>query len=151
MYQKCVFSRCTIPVSICVCHPVCGAVRRWVLAMACPFHLHCTAFQPPQNAQPQHPFLIDSASGATSFRQLHIPSITALRERQLFPQEVQAAVHQIAQCLELGGPVEKMWFFQIPPRPHLSVLNCSTMYQYDILKVWLEKIDQNPPVICPKH
>jgi len=47
--------------------------------------------------------LIDSASGATGFRQLHIPSITALRERQLFPQEVQAAAHQIAPTMPRIG------------------------------------------------
>jgi len=25
----------------------------------------------------------------------------------------------------LGGPVEKMWFFQIAPTPYLSILICS--------------------------
>jgi hypothetical protein len=43
--------------------------------------------------------------------------------------------------LLLGGPVEKMCFFQMAPIPPLSVSICSTMCQYDILKVWLKKND----------
>ncbi len=35
----------------------------------------------------------------------------------------------------LGGPVEKMWFFQMAPIPLLSVLICFTRCQYDILQV----------------
>jgi hypothetical protein len=41
----------------------------------------------------------------------------------------------------LGGPVEKMCFFQMAPTPPLSVSICSTRCQYDILKVWLKKND----------
>jgi hypothetical protein len=41
----------------------------------------------------------------------------------------------------IGGPVEKMCFFQMAPTPPLSVSICSTRCQYDILKVWLKKND----------
>ena len=44
-------------------------------------------------------------------------------------------------AVELGGPVEKMCFFQMAPTPPLSVSICSTRCQYDILKVWLKKND----------
>ncbi len=44
-----------------------------------------------------------------------------------------------ATTVTIGGPVEKMCFFQMAPTPPLSVLICSTRYQYDILKVWLRK------------
>ena len=46
----------------------------------------------------------------------------------------------------LGGLAQKMWFFQMALISFLSVLTCSSRCQYDILKVWLKKIDQNPPV-----
>ncbi len=46
---------------------------------------------------------------------------------------------KIEEVTSLGGPQEKMWFFKIPPKPLLSALNCSTIYQYDILKIWLKK------------
>ncbi len=51
----------------------------------------------------------------------------------------------------IGGPVEKMWFFQMAPIPLLSVLIWSTRCQYYILKVSLKKIDQNLPIGCVKH
>jgi hypothetical protein len=43
----------------------------------------------------------------------------------------------------LGGPVEKMCFFQMAPVPPPSVSICSTRCQYDILKVWLKKNDHS--------
>ncbi len=51
----------------------------------------------------------------------------------------------------IGGPAQKMWFFQMVPKPYLSVLIDSNRCEYDILKVSLKKIDQNPPVGCVKH
>ncbi len=47
---------------------------------------------------------------------------------------------------EVGGLVEKMWFFQIAPTPYLSILICSNMYQYDFLKVLLKKIPITYPL-----
>ena len=53
-------------------------------------------------------------------------------------------------CL-LGGPAQKMSFFQMVTKPFLSVLIYSTRCEYDILKVLLKKNDQNPPVGSVKH
>ncbi len=39
----------------------------------------------------------------------------------------------------LGGPAPKMPFFQMVPKPFLSVLIYSTRCEYDILKVLLKK------------
>ena len=60
--------------------------------------------------------------------------------------------YQVGQkVLILGGPVEKMCFFQMAPIPLLSVLIYSNRSQYVILKVSLKKIEQNLPVGCVKH
>ncbi len=48
--------------------------------------------------------------------------------------------------LLLGGPVEKMWFFQMAQIPLLSVLICPTRCQYDILKVSLKKMTSTYPL-----
>ena len=45
------------------------------------------------------------------------------------------------QMMMVGGPVEKMCFFQMAPTPPLSISICSTRCQYNILKVWLKKND----------
>jgi hypothetical protein len=50
----------------------------------------------------------------------------------------------------VGGPVEKMWFFQMALTPPLSVSTCSTRCQYDILKVWLKKMTTSLPAVLPK-
>ena len=46
----------------------------------------------------------------------------------------------------IGGPVEKMSFFQMVPKSYLSVVMHSNRCEYDILKVSLEKIDHNLPI-----
>ena len=46
----------------------------------------------------------------------------------------------------VGGPVEKMSFFQMVPKSYLSVVMHSNRCEYDILKVSLEKIDHNLPI-----
>ncbi len=51
----------------------------------------------------------------------------------------------------LGGPVGKMWFFQMAPITLLSVQSCSTRCQYNILKVSFKKIEQNLPVGCTEY
>ncbi len=47
-----------------------------------------------------------------------------------------------------GGKI--LIFSNPPPLTILSVANCSSMFQYDILKVSLKKIDQNLPIECVK-
>jgi hypothetical protein len=51
--------------------------------------------------------------------------------------------------LQIGGPVEKTWFFQMAPIPCLSVQSCSIRCQYDILKVLLKKMTRTYPLGAP--
>ncbi len=53
--------------------------------------------------------------------------------------------------LQIGGPVEKTWSFQMAPTLFLSVQSCATRCQYDTLKVSLKTNDQNLPVGCTEH
>ncbi len=48
------------------------------------------------------------------------------------------------------GTGGKNVIFQIPPNPLMSVLNCSTMCQYDILKVLFKKNEWKGSVGLPK-
>ncbi len=54
-------------------------------------------------------------------------------------------------CPIIGGPPQKMWFFQMAPIPLLSVLTFFDSSPHDTLKVLLIKIDQNLPVCCIEH
>ncbi len=51
----------------------------------------------------------------------------------------------------IGGPAPKMPFFQMVPKPFLSILIYFIRCEYDTLKISLKKNDQNLPVGRVKH
>ncbi len=52
--------------------------------------------------------------------------------------------------LRIGGPTQKIWFFQMVPKSFLSGLIYSTRCEYDILKFMQKQIIQNPLAGCIK-
>jgi hypothetical protein len=52
--------------------------------------------------------------------------------------------------LEMGGPQEKMPFFQVAPGPILSSSNHSNSSQYGRCKVWLKKMTASLTAVPPK-
>jgi hypothetical protein len=60
------------------------------------------------------------------------------------------AFHRRATAM-VGGPAPKIPFFQMVLKSFLSVLIYYNRCEYDILKVWLNRNDQNLPVEQVEH
>jgi hypothetical protein len=56
--------------------------------------------------------------------------------------------HTVCEFVLLGGPVEKMSFFQIVHMTKVSTQIHSSISQYDVYKVSSKKIDHNLTVGC---
>ena len=78
IHTKIIICWCTVPVEICAALLHIVALQIWFLAIAWPFHLRCTTFQPPEIVQPQHPYLLNSVTQPTQFFSLHTHNITPL-------------------------------------------------------------------------
>ena len=64
--------------------------------------------------------------------------------------EVYVTVEEEDEFMLIGGPVEKLPFFQIAPGPILSSPIHSNSSQYDSCKVWLKKMTTSLPAVPPK-